>query len=126
MTMFQGEWRGAGAHTNFSTQKMREEGGLAEIEKAIDKLSRHHIRHIKAYDPHEGTINEWKKGVLQGRTDRAKKPSSTIAANGPICCNIQCGTSHINSNFWWEFKQITAFILSVSNICEACWLCPTY
>ena len=33
---------------------MREEGGLTEIEKAIDKLSRHHIRHIKAYDPKEG------------------------------------------------------------------------
>ena len=33
---------------------MREEGGLTEIEKAIDKLSRHHIRHIKAYDPNEG------------------------------------------------------------------------
>jgi glutamine synthetase len=33
---------------------MRQEGGLTEIEKAIDKLSRHHIRHIKAYDPHEG------------------------------------------------------------------------
>jgi glutamine synthetase len=36
---------------------MREEGGLTEIEKAIDKLSRHHIRHIKAYDPKEGKAN---------------------------------------------------------------------
>jgi len=36
---------------------MREEGGLSEIEKAIDKLSRHHIRHIKAYDPKEGEVN---------------------------------------------------------------------
>ena len=24
------------------------------IEAAIDKLSRHHVRHIKAYDPNEG------------------------------------------------------------------------
>ena len=37
---------------------MREDGGLTEIERAIDKLSRHHIRHIKAYDPHEGKDNE--------------------------------------------------------------------
>ena len=28
------------------------------FQRAIDKLSRHHIRHIKAYDPHEGKDNE--------------------------------------------------------------------
>ena len=26
------------------------------VQRAIDKLSRHHIRHIKAYDPHEGKV----------------------------------------------------------------------
>merc|ERR1719350_1811975 len=38
--------------------EMRVKGGIKAIEAAIDKLSRHHVRHIKAYDPNEGKDNE--------------------------------------------------------------------
>merc|ERR1712129_425288 len=53
-----GDWNGAGAHTNFSTDAMRVAGGMAAIEAAIEQLSKHRVRHIKAYDPKEGKDNE--------------------------------------------------------------------
>lgn len=87
-----GDWNGTGAHTNYSTKSMREDGGMTAIEAAIERLSKKHSEHIACYGignekrltgQHEtANISTFKSGVAdRGASIRIPLPVS-LAGKG--------------------------------------------
>ncbi len=46
-----GDWNGSGMHTNFSTKKLRDEGGKEYFEKLMAAFDKYKDEHIAAYGP---------------------------------------------------------------------------
>ena len=81
-----GDWNGSGCHVNYSTDLMRQEGGLKIIQEALSNLSKHHDLHIKNYGSdnylrltghHEtSSISKFSTSV-GGRNTSIRVPSTT-------------------------------------------------
>lgn len=76
---------------------MRAENGIEEIKKAIEKLSKRHEKHIKAYDPREGKDNARR---LTGACETSSiHDFSSGVANRYVSIRIPRGVAEANKGY---------------------------
>lgn len=76
------EWNGSGCHTNFSTKKMRGDGGYYEITLACEKLSLKHYEHLLEYG------DETNKLRLTGKHETSSYDKFTYG-NSDRSCSVR-------------------------------------
>ena len=84
-----GNFNGSGCHTNFSTQKMRDDNGLETILECMQKLENTHSQHIAVYGKH----NEER---LTGYNETSSIDSFTYSIGGRNC-SVRIGNDTFNS-----------------------------
>jgi glutamine synthetase len=85
-----GNWSGSGGHINFSTAKMRETGGMREIESMMPKLAAKHREHLEIYG--EGNTRRLTGGFETSKIDSFTWGVGNRAASVriPTMCAANC------------------------------------
>ena len=105
---------------------MREENGIIEIERAIDKLSRHHIRHIKV-GFFQYTGDQWSTIIMNSNPNTSFVRRYT---NSTVCTPLfQPNKYQVNgktSKAGWRYLQLHGVRTLCQIVILSCIVCMIF